>query len=260
MSNLNEEPAWEYPISSNPQVDSGCPSSIRWRPWPCDACRAGTTTFDFLRRRQEASGKFPKGIWNRVVGQLQRRESKWLIEWTKKCSHFSEIVISLPELARGSEHAVYLDEQSASVIKLTLPGCFGDYNYFEGRRICQAQSTPLQYLNRLLIWRSIFGNAPTAVGMTEDGRIVTKQKFIKGDPPTQTQVDRYLDASGMIPWRKEFFLWKSPKFPNLTQVGIGDTRDENFVISAGGIVPIDIRFWWLPLKLPASGVPRHNRR
>jgi hypothetical protein len=55
-------------------------------------------------------------------------------------------------------------------------------------------------------------------------------------------------------------LWKSPKLRNLVQVGIGDTRDENFVMSDLGIVPIDLRFWWLPQKAPAKGVPRHNRR
>ena len=260
MPDFDEQPAWEYPVSSNPQGDGGDASEIRWRPWPCSSCCKGSTPLDFLRRRQEASRKFPKGIWNKVVATLQAREVLWLAEWTERCPHTREETISFPELARGSEHAVHLDESTGTVTKVTLPGCFGDWNYFEGDRICQAQSTPLPYLNRLLIWRNIFGNAPSAMGMTLDGRIVTTQKFITGEPPTQPQVDHYLASSGMIPWRQACFLWKSQKLTNLVQVGIGDTRDENFVLSDFGIVPIDLRFWWLPRKAPAKGVSRYNRR
>ena len=181
------------------------------------------------------------------------------MDWTKSCPHTKENTIPVPELTRGSEHVVYLEEESGIVMKVTLPGCFGDWNYFEGNRICQAQSTPQLYLNRLLIWRSIFGNAPIAIGMTHDGRIVTTQKFIKGLPPTQAQANDYLAASGMIPWRKECFLWKSHKIQKFYRVGIGDTRDENFVMSDLGIVPIDLRFWWLPRNAPAKGIPMRNR-
>lgn len=259
MLGSDEQTAWEYPVSSNPQGDGGHSGEIRWRPWPCSSCGKGSTPLDLLRRRQEASGKFPKGIWNRIVATLQAREVRWLREWTGTCPHTPENTITFPELARGSEHAVYFDESAGVVLKITLPGCFGDWNYFEGNRICQAQSTPLLYLNRLLIWRNIFGNAPTALGLTLDGRIVTSQRFIKGSPPTQAQVDQYLVSSGMIPWRQKCFLWKSHKLTNLLQVGLGDARDENFVMSDLGIVPIDLRFWWLPVKGPAKGIPKYKR-
>jgi len=61
------------------------------------------------------------------------------------------------------------------------------------------------------------------MGLTNDGRIVTNRKFIKGKPPTQAQADNYLASNGMIPWRQECFWWKSQKLTNLFQAGIGDT-------------------------------------
>lgn len=258
MPTINEQPAWEYPVPTDLEGASKHSCDVRWRPWPCSPCSKGATPLDFLRRCQEASGRFPKGGWNKVVGLLQKREAKWLSDWVEKCSHSDETSILLPELARGSEHAVYLDERSGTVTKVTLPGCFGDFNYLQGCRPCQAESTPLLYLNRLSIWRNIFGNAPTPIGITLDQRIVTKQKFIKGERPTQNEVDDYLLNNGMIPIRQDCYLWKSPRFKNFSEAWIGDTRDENFVKSEGTIVPIDIRVWWKTLNQPARGIPNYT--
>lgn len=254
MPDDNELAAWEYPVSTSLQGDSGHPSEIRWRPWPCSSCSKGASPLDFLRRRQATSRKFPKGSWNKVVETLQNRESQWLVDWVESCPHTTELVISQPELAKGSEHVVFFDEESQSVMKVTLLKCFGDFNYLEGRRVYQAASTPLLYLNRMLMWKNTFGNAPFPLGITKEGRIVTRQPFIKGEPPTQEEADNFLLASGMTPVRQECFLWKSLKFVK-SEVWIGDTRYENFVKREEGIVPIDIRLWWKSLNPPATGIP-----
>ena len=263
VPDINEHTAWEYPVSTRLQGDGGHPSEVRWRPWPCSSCSKGATPLDFLRRSQATSRKFPKGSWNKVVEKLQARESRWLVDWSEGCSHSLESVVSLPELATGSEHVVYFDEDSKTVTKVTLLKCFGDYNYLSGKRVCQAASTPLLYLDRMLMWKNIFGNAPNPLGVTADGRIVTKQPFIDGEPPTQEEADSFLLKNGMMPIRQECFLWKSFKFKRF-EVWIGDTRYENFVKSEGGIIPIDIRLWWRSLNRPASGIPNfqpsRNRR
>jgi hypothetical protein len=45
--------------------------------------------------------------------------------------------------------------------------------------------TPSDYLVRLMLLDMHFGFAPDAMGVTEAGQIVTRQKFVEGDPPTQ---------------------------------------------------------------------------
>jgi hypothetical protein len=55
-------------------------------------------------------------------------------------------------------------------------------------------------------------------------------------------VDAFLSSSGLEPVRKDCYLWKtrSEDF----DIWAGDTRDENFVSTDLGIVPIDIRMWF----------------
>ena len=140
MPNGDEQSAWEYPISANLENDGDCPSEVRWRPWPCAACREHTTALDFLRGRNASSGRLPKGIWNRIVGLLQKREARWLVDWVEGCSHTPEETITLRKLAQGSEHVVYFDEGSSHV--------------FDGprRRFRECWSLPCLWLRLWLYW------------------------------------------------------------------------------------------------------------
>ena len=78
--------------------------------------------------------------------------------------------------------------------------------------------------------------------MTDEGQIVSSHQFITGKKPTQQAVDSFLIEAGLSPVRQEYWLWKR-KFPEY-EIWLGDGRDDNFVETAAGIVPIDIRLWF----------------
>jgi len=60
-------------------------------------------------------------------------------------------------------------------------------------------------------------------------------------------VDRFLVEEGFDPVKQEYWLWQKVFPEQGFGVGLGDARDENFVKTSRGIVPIDIRLWTLPV-------------
>lgn len=101
------------------------------------------------------------------------------------------------------------------------------------------------YLDRMKSWRAILGNAPSPLGVSREGRIVTIQKFIEGVAASVEEVRAYLISEGMKPVNETWFLWKIEDVEEGVEIWIGDARDENFVKSGSAIVPIDIRVWWI---------------
>jgi len=91
--------------------------------------------------------------------------------------------MSLPRLDEGSEHLVLFDGETSEVVKLTRPGTYGDYYEIVDNRIFQFDSTPAEYLVRMRWWEKLFSTAPTPIGLTKTGQIVSRQRFISGDPP-----------------------------------------------------------------------------
>ena len=87
----------------------------------------------------------------------------------------------------------------------------------------------------------VFGLPTMSVGVTEFGQIISRQKFIAGDLPSQSEVNSFMSDAGMIPVKIECFLWKTTV--DDIEIWVGDVRDENFVKTEAGIVPIDIRMW-----------------
>ena len=81
--------------------------------------------------------------------------------------------------------------------------------------------------------------------MTESGRIISVQKYISGNLPSQEAVDEFLLASGFSDVKRQCFLWK--KTYDAFEIWLGDARDENFVETPRGIVPIDVRMWFANL-------------
>jgi hypothetical protein len=151
-------------------------------------------------------------------------------------------------LAQGSEHLVLFDEAASEVVKLTLPGTYGDYYEIIGGRMFQFDSTPAEYLLRMRWWEKLFSTAPLPCGMTESGQIVSRQKFVLGDPnPPQTLVDEFLAAAGAEPVRQHCWLWKKVEPESRQEIWIGDARSDNFVLHEGRIIPIDLRIWGVPL-------------
>jgi hypothetical protein len=149
--------------------------------------------------------------------------------------------VSFPRIAEGSEHIVFLEANLGRVWKLTRPKIFGESYYLVEGIVHQKNSSPLEYLVRLKLWTRLFGTGPGAVGVTKNGQIVSVDSFVPGTPPSQERVDAFLVAAGLVPAKQSCWLWKK-EYLDL-EIWVGDARADNFVETARGIVPIDIRLW-----------------
>jgi len=157
--------------------------------------------------------------------------------------------MNLPPLAEGSEHQVLFDGEASEVVKITLPGTYGDYYEIIHGRMHQFDSTPAEYLLRMRWWQKLFSTAPLPLGITRTGQILSRQQFIKGDPPEQEAVDDFLTEAGLTAVKKSCWLWTKAEDESNIEVWIGDARADNFVSATGGIIPIDIRIWVKPWAL-----------
>jgi len=156
-------------------------------------------------------------------------------------------------LDEGSEHLVLFDEVTSQVVKITRPGTYGDYYEIIEGRISQFDSTPSEYLLRMRWWEKLFSGAPTPIGMTVTGQIVSRQKFIVGNPaPPQARVDDFLTEAGAVPVKQSCWLWKKVGIDSEIEVWIGDARSDNFILAKEGIIPIHLRIWGVPAALKSS--------
>lgn len=224
---------------------------VRWRAWPCASCCGGSTPIDFLGGCSCSSPQVPEVGRNEEIDWFKKWESARLLEWIERCDHTTWVDMRLPEIARGSEHLVLLDEETSEVVKITLPGTYGDYYEIIDGRINQFDSTPAEYLLRMRWWEKLFSTAPDPFGMTESGQILSRQKFIHGDLPQQEQVDQFLVEAGAVAVRQPCWLWKKTDVDPESEIWIGDARSDNFVLADEGIIPIDIRIWGV--ALPSEG-------
>lgn len=239
--------------TKNDHSETGNHPCVRWRPWPCQSCGGGSTPLGFLVRRLETSPE----VWeipgnhdrNQVIDWFKKWEAERLLEWVQGCEHTQWSDMVLPRLAEGSEHLVLLDERTAEVVKVTLPGTYGDYYKIIDGKIHQFDATPTEYLLRMRWWEKLFSTAPDPIGMTETGRIVSRQRFIQGDPdPPQKEVDQFLIDAGAVAVRQRCWLWKKADLESEIEIWIGDARADNFVLTEQGIIPIDIRIWRVPIS------------
>jgi len=225
---------------------------VRWRPRPCESCGGGSTPIGFLVRCFGASPETPQGDRNQVIDWFKKWEADRLLEWIQGCEHTKWLDMSLPRLDEGSEHLVLLDEQTSEVVKITLPGTYRDYYEIIDGRINQFASTPTEYLLRMRWWEKLFSAAPDPIGMTDTGRIVSRQRFIRGDPdPPQEEVDQFLLDAGAVAVRQRCWLWKKADLESEIEIWIEDARSDNFVLTPYGMVPIDIRVWGVSIAASA---------
>jgi len=220
-----------------------CPSPsgerLFWRPWPCAECGQGISPIGFL------FGCTPTSSTVNTLSpeEIGRHESSLLLGWAQSCIHSDWKELAFRFLVSGSEHAVYLDKENATVYKVTLPGTFGEYYFLQDGKMAQEKSTPVEYLIRLHIWSKTFGVSPEALGITKDGRIVSSQPYITGETPSQEEVNSFLLQSSLEPIRQQYWLWMRPY--EEFHVWFGDARKDNFVKTPSEIVPIDLRAWFM---------------
>jgi len=228
-------------------AEAGNLSCFRWRPWPCESCSGGTTPIGFLVRCFGSSlqaPEAPKGDRNQVIDWFKAWEAERLLEWIQSCEHTDWADVCLPWLDEGSEHLVLFDEKTSEVVKITRPGTYGDYYEIIDGQIYQFDSTPKEYLIRMRWWEKLFSSAPNPLGVTPRGQIVSRQRFIQGDPdPPQEDVDQFLLEAGAVPVKQSCWLWKMANGDSEAEIWIGDARSDNFVLAPDGMIPIDLRIW-----------------
>jgi hypothetical protein len=215
-----------------------------WRAWPCSKCSGGVTAISQLFGSVTASADIP----NATPEEVAINQVDVLKKWIASCEHAVQSEISFPKVAEGSEHIVFLDAVNATVFKATRPNIYGESYFLDAAgKINQKNCSPLEYLIRLRLWKKLFAGAPRDLGITEQGQIVSVQKFITArNPahpiPTQAAVDSFLIEAGLSAVKQQFWLWKR-SYPEF-EIWLGDARDDNFVATEAGIVPIDIRLWF----------------
>lgn len=225
-----------------------CPI-VRWRPWPCESCRGRTTPLGLLVPGIGSDAEGANLARNEKIDRLKKSQADQLLAWVESCEHSQWTRTQLPKLKEGSEHLVLFDGEVSEVVKITLSGTYGDYYEIIGGQIHQFDSTPEEYLVRMRWWEKLFSTAPAPLGITPSGSIVSRQKFILGDPnPPQELADQFLIDAGAVAVRQSCWLWKKTGVDSRIEVWIGDARSDNFILAEGGIVPIDLRIWGVPLN------------
>jgi hypothetical protein len=228
-------------------------SLVRWRPWPCESCGGQATALGFLVGSYGSIPQIPHRDRNSQIDWQKKWEAGRMLDWIQSCPHTRWTDMRLPKIAEGSEHLVLFDGVTSEVVKITLPGTYGDYYEIVENRISQFDSTPAEYLLRMRWWEKLFSTAPAPMGMTESGQIISRQKFIQGDPlPPQATVDQFLLDAGAVAVRQSCWLWKKVEMHSRVEIWIGDARSDNFVSAAGEIIPIDIRIWGVSIPAKSS--------
>jgi hypothetical protein len=124
------------------------------------------------------------------------RERRALLQWAKENGKLKS---ELPqEDVRGGEHIVYFDQPRQRVLKATLPNANFGFGIAYGSKTPGA--TPCEYLDRLRTHNRIFSDqvalehiVPMAPGELS---IVTSQPFIRGNDPTQREIDAMIIKKG----------------------------------------------------------------
>ena len=133
------------------------------------------------------------------------------------CPH-NEKQFPVVKLSHGSEHNVYLEQQFREcVVKSTLPGLYGDKYYLKDGTVFQQACTPYEYLVRLRLWKKIFGFAPSDVGISESGQIISVQGIVPGEMPSQEEVNEQIVYAALTP-SKDLWLdnaMTTPPSPSL---------------------------------------------
>ncbi|MBL9130008.1 MAG: hypothetical protein JNG86_02345 [Verrucomicrobiaceae bacterium] len=159
----------------------------------------------------------------RCVYEAVARVSGGSAEPVKAQAAFAEAARKLgwvrpfPQLARkpddaGQEHSVWLDEDGLRVWKATHAGMFGIVAG-QARR-----STPLDYLERLILCNEVFGFPWLFEGVWEDPfgrvRIVTTQPVIEGVPArdadqvSRGDIERFFEQLGFVRHEAgQRFIW-----------------------------------------------------
>jgi len=168
-----------------------------------------------------------------------------------------------PLLGQGGEHQVYFQDGDTHVTKLTHSGSYGQVLDQTGpgqaHKLSLRPATPAEYVQRIGLHNTIFGDDTTVIGVEqapEGPVIVTRQRHVNAEHPTQEAAEEFLRDNGFVPMPESMYDSKTlnetkrPWIRTKDGVVVADAKRENFSLDAGNILPIDLVIQILPDDLP----------
>jgi hypothetical protein len=138
------------------------------------------------------------------------------------------------EFTRGGEHQVYFQKRSRRYLKATLPSKHKGFGIALGSFVHGA--TPAEYLDRLDLQNAIFNDdirLERVVAEDSTPIIITSQPAIKGEAPSQVELDEMMAAKGYE------FLAEGAYYDEANGLLIYDLFPRNAVKVNDVIYPID---------------------
>lgn len=155
----------------------------------------------------------------------------------------------------GQEHMILRDAESERIVKLTHAGRFGlaaDAQWFfdgereeAGAKAYLRDATPLEYLDRLILQNTVFGDDLRLLGIIDKARgmhVVTSQPTIRGEVVTLEEICAFMAAAGFaridaVRLGHEDAL---AFFREADGLAVFDCHVGNFIKSGPHVVPIDL--------------------
>jgi hypothetical protein len=128
---------------------------------------------------------------------LRRRQERDLLAWASEQGRLIQPDTYLSIVVRGGqEHRVWLDESRQRYLKTTFPGKFGFTVITNPAQVPDlADGTPSEYLERLLLQNSLFGDLIELEGIAQElGQtvILTSQPHITGMDVSQEDIQNFM--------------------------------------------------------------------
>lgn len=147
------------------------------------------------------------------------------------------------------EHRVLFDEPSGRWIKCTHPETYGGapsiaYDLDEAtnrpvNKLVLGKATPMQYLARWCLFNEVFGDdvkLERVLAVNYGLSIVVSQRDIIGIAPSLDAIEEYFRERGFVPLPNSQDGYYRP----LDRIVALDAHQANLVLTADGVVPIDI--------------------
>jgi hypothetical protein len=141
------------------------------------------------------------------------------------------------------EHEVIFDHEAQRVIKITLPGFYGNTLRLRSGAVGLAPATPLEYLDRWAWSNTLFEDEARVLGLVNDSsgpRIVVSQPLVVGTRPERAEIVAFMQNLGFQPVRDTPLF-----FDERRDLLVGDAHAGNFLRNdEGQIFAFDV----LPVK------------
>lgn len=179
---------------------------------------------------------------------LRGRQERDLLAWAREGRGLIDPFTYLSRIEdRGEEHRVWLDLASQRYFKATHPGRFGfAVVALPDGSLELTGATPLEYLERLLLQNSLFGDHLRLEGVaSENGKTVllTSQPNIADEAVSDSEMSAFMAKLWFAPLRG-LSLGRPGAlafYRDLDEVAAFDAHPGNFVKDGNGVVlPIDL--------------------